>query len=109
MPSQSTLKPIAAPRVLLVEGNDEDRFFSSLIEKTDLEDIQIIPTGGVQKFQRRLPILKKTPEYNAVQSVGIVRDADNSFTAAFQSICEILQNNGFSPPSEPINPTGDNP
>lgn len=109
MVSQPHLTPITKPRVLIVEGDDEVRFFSALINRAGLDDIQIFSLGGVQKLQRRLPLLlKKTPRKTDIQSIGIVRDADNSFTGAFQSICDILQNNGLPVPTEPVAPvTGD--
>lgn len=103
------LEPITKPRILIVEGKDEERFFTALLNHIQLEDIQIIPMGGVQKFQKRFPSLKITSGYGLVQSIGIVRDADNSFERAFQSVCGILQNNEFPVPVEPLNSVGANP
>lgn len=50
---QSSTSAITKQRVLIVEGEDERRFFSELIKNLSLDDIQIIKLGGIKKFHRK--------------------------------------------------------
>ena len=45
--------------VLLVEGEDEKKFFCSYLKHLGIEDVQTIPVGGKDKFKKYfLQILK---------------------------------------------------
>ena len=64
---------------LLVEGNDQRNFFEAFIEHLSLDNIQIpeLP-WRVNELRAFLLVLANAPGFHgAVQSVGIVRDAED--------------------------------
>lgn len=71
---------------LLVEGNDQRNFFEALVAHLSLEKIQIRNFGGVNDLGRFLLAFVNMPNFQAVQSMGIVRDAEESARRAFQSV-----------------------
>ena len=95
---------------LLVEGNDQRNFFEALIDHLSLADIQIQNFGGVTDLRPFLSILVKRSGFReTVQSVGIVRDAETSAQAAFQSVQSSLRNAGLPVPNQPERRAGSSP
>lgn len=94
---------IGKDRLLLVEGNDEDRFFSGLLTKIHPtgRPIQIIPTDGKDKLDYVLALLVKQSEFANVARLGIVRDADNDGAAAFTSIQSLITKCSLPTPIAP--------
>lgn len=91
--------------LLLVEGIDEVRFFCKLIENR-VEDesiratIQLIDAGGRDRFRNRFRAISTSlMERRDVNAIGIVRDADNSASSAFQSVRDSVSAVGYMPPS----------
>lgn len=95
---------------LLVEGNDQRNFFEAFIDHLSLADIQIQNFGGVTDLRPFLSILVKRSGFReTVQSVGIVRDAETSAQAAFQSVQSSLSNAGLPVPNQPERRAGSSP
>ncbi|MDR1971113.1 MAG: hypothetical protein LBQ46_04255 [Treponema sp.] len=91
------------PNILAVEGKDECNFFTALIEHMHLANIQIEDMGGKEKFRSEFPLLAQSEKfYDIVKNIGFVRDAEEKeATAAFQSICGILNAYKLPVPQEP--------
>jgi hypothetical protein len=87
------------PKILLVEGKDEIGFFEALCKKIDINDIQIIETGGKDKFKDELPAIKNSSGFEKVISIAVIRDADNSVDAAMNSVKYYLVKNNLPSPS----------
>lgn len=104
---------IEKSRVLVVEGRDEELFFTAFIDnckdKLNLPDIQILPVGGKSRLPGNLKALVKSPGFSEIISLGIVRDADEDARAAFQSVCSALRSAGLSAPPAPLVSAGSNP
>lgn len=100
---------ITKPRLLVVEGEDEKRFFEALIAHIELQGIQVLPIGGKRCLRQNLKALTLSPRFAEVISLGIVRDADENPAAAFQSVSDALQAVNLPVPSNPLLPTGKNP
>ena len=97
---------IRKSKLLLVEGNDEKNFFEALLDEIELpcKDIQIEVVGGVNNLRTALPaLINRTGFLENVESIAIVRDADDNFTSAFDSVCTILNNNNLNYPYQPNN------
>lgn len=101
--------PITKPKVLLVEGRDEEFLFLALIKKLGLDDIDIRAFGGVAQFRSRVKTLPRISGYGTVRSIGVVRDADDDTESAFQSVCDSLLDAGLPQPDEPLQATGSDP
>jgi len=100
---------ITQPKLLLVEGDDEDNFLSALKDDLDLEDLQIQKVGGKTRFRGRLKACLQAPKHEILTSIGIVRDADNNPAGAFDSICGALEAVGLPVPPAPLQSVGDDP
>ncbi|MCY4386689.1 MAG: hypothetical protein OXC18_06240 [Desulfurellaceae bacterium] len=95
---------------LLVEGNDQRNFFEAFIDHLSLADIQIQNFGGVTDLRPFLSILVKRSGFReTVNSIGIVRDAETSAQAAFQSVQSSLRSAGLPVPNRPEGRTGGSP
>ena len=103
-------KEIKSRVQLLVEGNDQRNFFEAFIEHLSLADIQIQNFGGINDLRAFLLALINAPGFREiVQSVGIVRDAETSAQAAFQSVQSSLRNAGLPVPNQPERRAGGSP
>lgn len=67
---------IRQPAQLVVEGKDAYNFFGAFIENLELVDIQVQNFGGVTDLSGFLDAFVKAPGFEAVSSIGIVRDAE---------------------------------
>jgi len=92
--------------LLLVEGKDEKGFFEDLSKHLQIGDLQIIDCQGKDNIRDKLKAVIKSPAFSMVTSLGVVRDADNSYDTAFQSISQAIKDAGL-----PVSPnhllTGD--
>ena len=93
-------KSIEKKKILFVEGQDEIYFFESLLEKKGIDDVQIIYTGGKEKFAIELPAKKNLPGFDDVTSLAVIHDADMDVQSTFQSICSTLRNNDLKCPQK---------
>ena len=76
---------------LLVEGNDQRNFFEAFIDHLSLKNIQIQNFGGVNELRNFLLAFVNMPNFQTVQSIGIVRDAEKSAKGALQSVQSSLK------------------
>ena len=91
---------ISKEKQLLVEGNDQRNFFEALAAHLGIsESVQIHNFGGVDELRGFLAAFVKMPNFNSVRSVGIVRDAEASEPAAFQSVQSSLTNADLPAPT----------
>lgn len=77
-------------KLLLVEGKDEINFFKALCKYLNIDDIQIIETGGKEKLKSELPAVLLMRNFENVESVAVIQDADNSLDSAVDSIKYLL-------------------
>lgn len=77
---------IQKTKILLVEGVDEINFFYSLFKTMEIHDIQVLESKGKDQFPAELELIVNDPDFEKIEAIGIVRDADTSQTAAVQSI-----------------------
>ncbi len=64
------------PVQLLVEGKDALNFFSAFAEHLTLTGIQIHDFGGGDDLRRFLAAFSALPDFDRVDGIGIVRDAE---------------------------------
>lgn len=100
---------IREPHLLVVEGVEDQRFFTALIKHMQLQGIQIMPIGGKTNLRRNLIALSSTPGFSRVNSLAIVRDADEIPQAAFQSVHDALKAANLSAPKRPLKVAGSQP
>lgn len=91
---------ITSNKILLVEGRDEVNFFEALCDNIGVDDIQIIETGGKDKFKNEFPVILLMPNFEKVITVAIIQDADVSKKSTVDSINYQLKKNNFPSPVE---------
>ncbi len=86
------LNEVRRDAVLLVEGIDDARFFEAFLRwlgKTD--DVQIAQVRGKPNFGPFLKgTLKLARDFSRLRRLGLIRDADESASSAFESLCSAL-------------------
>jgi hypothetical protein len=92
---------ITSPCVLVVEGEEDKRFFEALLRYLQLE-AQVIPVGGKTQLRYGLKALVQSPRFYTVARLGVSRDADSAPRAAFQSVCDALRTLGLPFPADPL-------
>lgn len=90
---------ISKNKLLLVEGQDEIKFFSAFLSNSNIVDIQILESKGKDQFRSELDLIMNEPQFENVVSIGIVRDADESQASAVESICYHLRQVGLPVPA----------
>jgi hypothetical protein len=86
---------IQRKNLILTEGEDEKYFFWYLLENYKIEDIDVHNYGGISDLTGYLRTLQKVDNYNAVKTVLIARDAENSAISAIQSVNASLKKSGL--------------
>jgi len=100
---------ILKTRVIVVEGKEDELFFEALIRHLSLNNIQVLSIGGKTELRRYLKAMIKTPGFDKVTSLGIVRDADSDPIATLKSIRNALSSAGLPVPQKAVIPFGDKP
>lgn len=103
--------PISKPKLILVEGKDEELFFSAMIKRIGLApEMGVRPIHGKNELSVALKALKRDPGHPVLTSVGIIRDADNDADSAFDSVCTALRNAEWpAVPNAPLVSAGNSP
>ena len=91
---------IQQKKVMAVEGNDEVNFFKSLLEHTGITDVEVFEAGGKDQFKNKLPALIRRKGFSEVETLAIIRDAEENAGSAFDSIINILKKENLKPPSK---------
>ena len=93
-----------ATKLLLVEGNDDLRFFKALSQAIGIDDVIVGSYNGKPNLRNDLSDRVRSPGFHAVSSLGIVRDADDSSQAAFDSVIGSLRRVNLPTPDAPAMP-----
>jgi len=98
------------PSLLIVEGKDEQNFFAKLAETLHVENLQILANYGKSGIRARLKALTKAPGFKSeVKKIGVVRDADDDYAGAFQSVRDALLSAALPAPTLPMVLAGRDP
>jgi hypothetical protein len=95
---------ITERKLVVVEGNDDKRFFEALLKHLELTNVQCIALGGRDEMRKTETwrALMATPGFSGLEAIAIIRDADESPQSAFQSLRDILGNVGLPQPAAPF-------
>ena len=107
---EGPLIEVEEPVQLLVEGNDQRNFFQAFLNHVGRSDVRVHDFGGVHELRGFLLALVDAPRFReTVRSIGIVRDAECSAPAAFQSVRSSLERAGLTAPARPEERSGAEP
>ncbi len=93
---------IKSDYLLLVEGRDECNLLGELIKCHFGKNspIQLLDGGGKDRFPTNIKAIRKLADTNpTLQSIGVIRDADDNPKAAFESVSRDLRKVGYDPPN----------
>jgi len=92
---------ILRSKLMMVEGEEEVKFFTALSKHLGITDVQVESYNGKGNLSSTLKALPKRSGFGRVVSLGIERDADDHPDRASQSVITALRNAGLPvPPSE---------
>ena len=89
-------------RLLLVEGDTDVDLFLRLCQREGISNIQIVPYYGKNNFRNVLGVLRVQSGFEAVNHLGIVRDADTDAQAALRSVQDALAHTGLPLPGQSV-------
>lgn len=96
------LPTIEQPRQLIVEGNDEVRVFYALCRHLGISGLQVQQCDGYRNLRRFLRTLTAVPDFDDVESLAVVADADRNRSGREQSIQGALSDVGLPTPPAPL-------
>ena len=94
---------------LLVEGRDEELFFRAFLRHLEIDGVQVQGYMGKRNLGNFLIELVDSVGFDRVESIGIVRDADDSAASGLQSIQSHLRNVGLPVPPTFLDSAEDRP
>ena len=106
---QNGLATVNQPRQLFVEGREEVLLFDAFLRELRITDVQIQNCRGKDNLGPILLEIVDTPDFHLLDSIGIVRDADNSAPSALQSVQGSLQRAGLAVPNDYVIPAAGPP
>jgi len=100
---------IKYPKLLLVEGVDELKFFIKALEVFGVDDVQVLAFGGISNLTNYLKVLLLYPNFDSVTCIVIARDAEKNSDSAIRNVKNALKQISFSIPEKPFEFTGKDP
>ncbi|MCX8158033.1 MAG: hypothetical protein N3J91_16600 [Verrucomicrobiae bacterium] len=98
------MKPVSlvSRTQLLVEGHDAQRFFQAFLNHCQRAHVQVQNFGGISELGPFLKALSLMPGFRStVTTVAVIRDAEASAQAAWQSAASSLKSAGLTAPPSP--------
>jgi hypothetical protein len=88
-------------KFVFCEGGDDLAIITGVANSIGLNALTVERFLGKTKLHEFLRDARLRPEFSRqqVESLAVVRDADEDDKAAFQSVCDSLRNNGFAVPA----------
>lgn len=100
---------IKEKKLILAEGADAYYFCVWAYQGFGSTGIQVLDFGGVKELNDYLKQLTVLPNFEAVETIVIVRDAETDSMAAVNSITSALRNANLSVPGKPCEFAGNAP
>lgn len=92
---------ITQPNLLITEGQEDTNFFTALAKHLKLEHLQIVDSGGKTTLRKFLKAIALESGFSQVQSLAVVRDADQNPSSAFISVRDALGAADLPTPNDP--------
>lgn len=89
---------VSKKKIVLVEGPDEDQFVSKLLRRVGRDDIEVFSADGKDRINDAIGAITFFEGFDDVTHFGVIRDADEDASAAFQSVQHGLRKFGLPVP-----------
>jgi hypothetical protein len=93
------LTRIERPHLLLVEGEEETRFWNALLRTRARSDVQVHAVGGKFGLNPGFGAVVRTSGFADVTWLGIAQDADDDPGATFDRVCNVVTREGLPRPT----------
>jgi len=87
-------------KLIAVEGNDEVNFFNCLLKDMGFDNYAVEGVGGTRRFNDYFSALVQSSDFSNVDTIIVIRDADESAENAFESIKNVLISVNLEPPKK---------
>jgi hypothetical protein len=102
MPMPASTVRLEKPKLLIGEGKDEVNFFTALLKRLGIAEVQVEEYGGKPALGAYLKELRtKRPGRRKLQTLAVTRDLDVGMVQDYQSVCSALTNSGLAAPPAP--------
>jgi hypothetical protein len=102
--------PLTQAAVLVVEGRDMWEFFGALLYELGLHGrVDVRDPGGITDWPDFLRALPAISGFDAVNSLGLVRDCETDPARALQDVCTALRGASLPVPPAVLQPTATPP
>jgi hypothetical protein len=91
---------MALNKLIAVEGKDEVNFFNCLLKDMGFDNYAVEDVGGTRGFNDYFPALVQSSNFSDVDTIIVIRDADESAEKVFESIKNVLIKAHLEPPKE---------
>lgn len=81
---------ITKEKLLFVEGLTDQGFFEELLKHKGIHDVQVIQLRSKDKFKEQIPLLLSQYNRKKIRKLALIRDADESKNAAFESCKNLI-------------------
>lgn len=89
-------------RLVVVEGRHDQRLIAGLVGHLGLDGFQVHSVNGKTKWNGKISAIMRDDTFlDNVESIGVVRDADDNPSAAWDSCVNALANAGVGTPGSP--------
>jgi hypothetical protein len=88
-------------RLLIVEGTDDQYLLTALADRLDLA-LHIHQMEGKDNWPRKMQLLVRSPGFENVRRLALMRDADTDARAAFNSASHALAADQLTPPGQEL-------
>ncbi|MHB2020524.1 MAG: DUF3226 domain-containing protein [Candidatus Xenobia bacterium] len=102
-------RTITEDRLVVVEGRDEEVVLEAFKASRAIAGVQVLQVEGVNNIRLELAALVRTPGFDRVTRLAVVRDADDDWDAAFTSVLGGLANAALPVPPAPLVLAGGTP
>ena len=93
------LPEITEKNLIIVEGDDDAYLFEKLLEKLQITGVQLHSLRGDNRLLPKvLKVFKNRPNFDELENLGIILDANESKESKITSIKYHLQTNGYPVP-----------
>jgi hypothetical protein len=91
---------MALNKLIAVEGKDEVNFFNCLLKDMGFDNYAVEDVGGTRGFNDYFSALVQSSDFSNVDTIIVIRDADESAEKAFESIKNVLIRANLEPPKK---------
>jgi len=98
---------MGSQKILLVEGNDDERVLKHICGSREIRLDEIRSSGGIQKLIEEIPVeIEKNGRQGGDNILGVIVDADLDVSSRWQAIRNLVSDTGYKNVPNNLDPDG---